>query len=308
MGSRRFRRIVFLLVFALIDAGVIVYGVHVHNSSHNATPPAVIAPVTPVPATTHTPRPVPLSQSAAKVRAATLVPDILLGAWNVRNAWRAIGYCAQVSSLIYTQNSGSTWSQITQPAPYILWMHETGSSHGWVVGANSSCTSATKYTTTDRGKHWTAAPGLGHIWLPTVIGIRTPSGGITLPCGSKHPSPISFSSAGVAGDAVAVCLHGVFRSTNGGHSWLPTGPVTQGKAGAVALTKSGAGVLLMTGEHHCSGVRVLRTDDSGATWTVGSCLRIGSPPVTVSLADSGAGIMLSVGSRYLTQDFGGTWD
>jgi hypothetical protein len=303
------RRAALLLIILLVDVGIVLFALHLHKKDHEAPPPttAIVAPSTLPVQTPTAPPTLTTTKSAADVSAATTTSEPILSVLGARIAWRALGYC-QPGAFYATTDSASTFTNLKPPSAYVLYIHLTGPKSGWVVGANSTCTSLDYYVTHNSGADWKQVRSLGRIWIPLPIGIEGPSGHVSRPCGSNHPAPISFSSAGVAGDAVAVCRRGVFRSTNGGASWKPTGPVTPGKAAGVALAKDGNGVLIMTHDQQCQGARILQTTDSGASWSVGSCLRIVEPPVAIALAGNGQGLLITLTSRYRTIDFGRTWD
>ena len=303
---RRFRRLGLLLAIALVDAAVIYYGVHLHRTPQApVTGPIIITPVSPAESPTLTK--VKLTQSAAGVDSAEATPVPLMAAWSERYAWRSLGYCAQVNNMIGTVKFGSGWYAPSQPAAFVLAMHRTGPTSGWAIGSNATCTSLARFLTTDNGGHWRPAKNVGNFWVTTPVGIRTPSGAVTRPCGEQHPTEISFASAGPAGDAVAICLHRVVRTVDGGKTWQPAGDLSQGTAAAVGLSKNGSGALIMMGEPTCTGGRVLTTSDAGATWAAGPCLRAVKAPVALAIGDGGGGILLALGSRYLTTDFGKTW-
>lgn len=302
------RRVWVLLVIAIIDVGIVYFAVHLRAKNQNAVPPAVIIH-SPQPTTTPTPREVP-THPAGDALAATSYSEPMISAVDDNVAWRAVGFC-KPGDFIATTDEGSDWLTVPVPDgfPYILNLHETSASHGWVLAADDNCVSVTRFTTQDGGQHWKASSSLGSVWIPAPVGIRGPTGAVSNPCGRKHPSAVSFTSAGTSGPAIVVCHRGVLRSTDDGKTWVPVGPISAGNPIAVALTASGKGNLLMANDDGCKeGTRVLTTTDFGASWQIGSCLRVAKVPIAFAIADDGRGMLLTLSSRYRTTDYGQNWD
>lgn len=302
----RYRRAILLLVIAVVDAGIVYLGVHKHSEAKNPPPPVVITlPTHP----TKTAAPVALTQSAAHVQSATTYSEPNFSVFNADVAWHSSGYCSIGGAFLVTGNAGTSYSNVPPPAPFIIYMHLTGVKTGWVIGSDINCYTLTRYSTTDAGAHWKTEHSLGKVWIPVPVGVRGANGKLTSPCGNKHAAPVSFSSAGPSGTAIVVCRRGTFRSTNGGTSWSPIGDISAGSPASVALAPNGKGVLLMTGDvDGCKeGTRVLLTDDAGATWTKGECLRVAKPPIAIGFSDAGQGLLLTLTSRYRSTDYGRTW-
>jgi hypothetical protein len=299
-----------LLAIAVADAAVVYYGVHLHDKPAKAANPSVViqTPIfTGTPSASPTPT-VALTQNAAHVEAGVNTPPAMLAAWDQSDVWRAIGNCGQVNSLIATTSSGSRFYLPTQPAPYIIALNRTGPLSGWVIASDARCLSIQRFRTTDGGVHWKLLKKAGKEWLSTPIGVATPAGKVVYPCGKLHPTPLELTSEGPRGDAIAMCPHKVVRTSNGGATWKPVGDVLPGQVAAVALARNGSGVLVMTRQHGCSGARILNTIDGGVSWTYGMCLRVVDGPVSVSIGNGGGGMLLSAKSKYLTTDYGKTWD
>lgn len=300
-------RALLLLVIALVDAGVIYFGVHLRSKDDNSPPPTVpvILPTSPTP--TATPQEVP-THSAADVKSASGFSEPILSVLSDEIGWRTVGYC-KPGVFIATKNSGASWINVPPPAAYVIYVHQIDAKRGWAIGSDVNCTRLTRYDTHDGGQHWHQRASLGKVWIPVPVGVVTPTGKVASPCGQAHATPIAFSSAGAAGTAVVICRHGVFRSADSGSSWQPVGPISSGYPAAVALTSSGSGVMLMTESRGCrKGTRVLQTSDAGASWTIGECLLVAQPPLAVGIADDGRGLLLTLSSRYRTIDFGQEWD
>jgi hypothetical protein len=299
---------VVVAVLLAVNAALIAGAVHLHRKDdHSATVSPVVTTSLPTTEASISGDSIgPLNQDADKVRAATSYPAPLFSATSTVDAWRALPGCQTGPNLMEHDGKSNNWNRMLPPDSYILNIEMKAPNKGIVIAANATCTIPSLYRTTDRGNTWSKTSKLGHVWFGTPVGVRTPSGDVSTPCGRSSAMPIALATAG-PDRAIVICRRGIFLTSDGGGNWRPTGQVTAGRAVDVTLTESGAGVLLMQDLDVCGGTISLLTSDFGTSWTPGQCLKVASPPLGLDIAEDGSGLLSALQSQYLTTDFGHTW-
>ncbi|HVW81513.1 MAG TPA: sialidase family protein [Mycobacteriales bacterium] len=295
--KRTVRIVVLLLLVA--NAGLVYYAVKHHSSQPPASGPVVVPTATTTSGPTGSAK---LTQSAASVASSLDDPAPLFSAASTTIAWRASGGCTTPANLQISRNAGVTWTNAVQPAFHLLALDARSTNDGTAIGADVDCRPTT-YVTRDGGRTWSPR-SLAGVWFALPIGVYGPAGRITRPCSGKV---LLLSSAG--SNALVECSKGVYRTGNGGRSWTPAGNVTAGTVDSLALTSGGHAVVMMAASPGCRrGIRVLVSDDNGATWRVGQCLTATQTPTFVSLARDGQGETTSLSAVYRTTDYGRSWN
>jgi hypothetical protein len=297
-GVRRLAGIAAILLLLAI-AIVIVTAAFLHNRGHHGaaqfdTPEGRIgAPTT-----------VSVTQHAARATAVSRRPEPLVSLGASGSALFAQAGCRRPPNLLGSINAGLTWLKLPAPAPHLLWLQLTGKRSGFVVGADSACAPA-RYV--GGAGTWTPPLSARSSWFGSPAGVHAPNGRTSKPCGSSDPQPVSLTAVGTK-QAIVVCAHGLYLTTTGGRQWTVAGDIPDGHPVSAALTTQGRGVLVLSGETSCSGLRVATTTDSGLTWQAGACLAGITAPAGVGLAPSGIGMVTTghPGSYYST-DGGTTW-
>jgi hypothetical protein len=282
-----------VVVNALLIAGAVHY-------RHGKPTPVAAATFSPRPHATATTRP-----PAPAVKAASKSPAPLLSQADTNYVLQATAGCHTTAQLGVTTNNGLTTIPLTAPAAHVLEISTQTTKHAWLVGADARC-HPTYYSTTDGGLTWSAASSLGHIWVPLGNGVRSPSGSVTKPCGSKSAEPIAFASAN-ARKAIVICRVGVFRTTTAGRHWLPVTSLPAGRPVNLELSSDGHGTMLLNGLGDCPGLRVAQTSDLGGRWASGDCLNNVQAPAAVSVDSHGDGLVAGAGQQYRSSDSGRNW-
>ncbi|MFY9821823.1 MAG: hypothetical protein WAM82_10605 [Thermoanaerobaculia bacterium] len=210
---------------------------------------------------------------------ASVVSSIAVDAEDSNTLWAAANYV-----LFKSTDRGRTWNQIAEPRP------ATAVYDRWVV--TSPVDPQTVYLGRYDGQILRSRDG-GATW--SVAG--NPSGGMTV-LKADFQDPLTLWAAGSPG--------GIFKSTDGGDSWttLP-GPGANIYFQGLALSPSSpstvyAGSLDAT-------VRILRSADAGATWTLAqSGIPTGVTVLAVDPSQPETAYTTSGGDIYKTLD-GATW-
>jgi hypothetical protein len=296
----------FGVVGLLILANVVLIGYAVAH--HAPSTPVSVGSVVATP----TINPSPSAQPAQKMVSAAKVPVVVEPVTLVSNygtgvAWTAVGSCATGPNVAVSNDGGTTFIAVTQPAAHLLAIEATGPESAQIVGTDAACVTPEYFATSDDGLHWHAEAKAGSDWWQTPVGLRAPRKSITTPCPTATPLPVALGASGLT--ALVLCDVGVYRTSDGGAHWQPAGRLPLGaRANAVAMGASGHGVVVLSHTAGCGGARAYSTSNAGRTWVTGTCLVVAEKPMVATMASNGTGLLLTAGGTYLTTDNGQTWD
>lgn len=225
-------------------------------------------------------------------------------------------------SAFRTTNGGSSWSPVALPGylgdPFYS-VSFISPTVGFVTG-NSATGSIDAYRTTDAGVTWTAMPfPLGGSWYhhdfinPTIgfMGsngalVRTLDGGNSWPIMSAYPNCpviygmdfISQTTGLVGGHQVSTSQDGIFKTLDGGATWLLKFPISVNDV--VYLNPTTAIAIV--------GTTVQRSTDGGDTWLpAGSQISTGIDDLE-RISDSIVVGVSGKGDIWRTADGGITWN
>jgi hypothetical protein len=200
-----------------------------------------------------------------------------------------------------SSDSGATFAPTAEGlgVAQVLRVAVDSASNVWFVGADDQC--ATSIWRLDpAGSDWYQSAGTAGAWhvLPTpgVHRVHAPTGRVAVNCAVTGLAPVDTQTARV------LCASGVVRGTSdGGVTWTNLGRLRSAQLIAYDSATSGAAI----GSAPTCGMRVLITDDGGATWTPATCLQ-GADAQALAF-HAGHLIAIVDDSILISSDGGHTW-
>jgi photosystem II stability/assembly factor-like uncharacterized protein len=231
------------------------------------------------------------------------------------------------NGVMRSTNGGKNWSPVVQGAPGMtVNAFSVDSSGGIFLGSNSGV-----YRSTDDGASWTAASsglpalqvwdvaaGAGTLRLAgDAIGVSESTDGGESWHGASRGIRATVCKAicvGPTGTLLVTtdAVGGLFRSTDEGTSWSPTGGNTFANRLVYCIASSQDGTLFAGVQGDGTGTAVYRSTDQGASWEGTSSLMPNLP--AISLATRGEGEVVAVSNAgsaatgvFRSTDNGVTW-
>jgi photosystem II stability/assembly factor-like uncharacterized protein len=207
--------------------------------------------------------------------------------------------------LYRTMDGGLTW--VSNPTPFgggdIRFLDDV---NGWMMlhaGVAAGSEGVRFFQTNDGGVNW----NLVYTNVPTDTGASDslPSAGI-----KSGFTPVSMQEAWVSGQTYATNDFYLYRTMDGGHTWLKVNYQLPFTGEGMYLTQppvffdSQTGILPMTAQSQGSATMFLITRDNGATWTVGAPVAGMGQYSVASLNDV---FIWFGGILSVSHDGGGSW-
>ncbi|MGB9178363.1 MAG: YCF48-related protein [Pyrinomonadaceae bacterium] len=255
------------------------------------------------------------------VPANTWVKDILL--LDGQNGW-SVG---QLQNIIHTTDGGSLWTTQTggiNSAPYnnyyLNGVRFSDSLHGIAVGDGGII-----FNTGDGGQTWTprqngsstitnrlTATDANHAWSANTRNeiLYTTSGGqfwnrVNLPGGSgPDVTDVDFTDNLNGWASTSGGLATVWRTSDGGRTWQDAGAP---RVSLTSIDTFDGRTIVAVGADTSNGAVIIRSTDSGATWTLRNFPQYGVIFRDVQMINASVGWVVGGASILKTTDGGATW-